>query len=86
VLPGGKIGLSHLAFIAKLLAALRTVLLIGCRGGTLATELHYQGRDVTVVDANPVRFDLARTYFWMPSDIRCVTVDPKRLLEEGGRT
>jgi len=81
-LPGRKIGLDHLALMARLLGAGETVLLIGCRGGTLATELHHQARKVTVVDANPLRFELAQKYFWMPADIRCVTVDPRRLLME----
>jgi predicted membrane-bound spermidine synthase len=51
------------------------VLMIGCGGGTLATLLVRAGIQVTVVDNNPDAFSLARQYFQMPTEVRCVVAD-----------
>lgn len=51
------------------------VLMIGCAGGTLATMLHRLGRNVTVVDINPIAFTLAKKYFQMPKEVQCVSGD-----------
>ncbi|MDP9127686.1 MAG: fused MFS/spermidine synthase [Pseudomonadota bacterium] len=53
----------------------RRVLLLGCAGGTLATMLHRLRCKVTVVDINPVAFAIARRYFGLPPEIRCVRRD-----------
>ena len=49
----------------------RHVLMIGGAGGTLATMLTRRGIRVTLVDINPVAFDIARRYFHMPSEVEC---------------
>jgi spermidine synthase len=51
------------------------VLMLGCAGGTLATMLHRAGCEVTAVDINPHAFILAKRYFQMPEEIRCVVED-----------
>ncbi len=56
-------------------ARARRVLIIGCAGGTLATMLRRLGCKVTVVDLNPMAFVIARRYFRMPEDVRCVRRD-----------
>lgn len=53
----------------------QTVLMIGCGGGTLATMLSKNGRDVTVVDVNPDAFILAREYFGLPNGVTCHVAD-----------
>ncbi|MFZ5673257.1 MAG: spermidine synthase [Pseudomonadota bacterium] len=53
----------------------RNVLMIGCAGGTLATMLHRLGIEVTVVDINPLSFVLAKKYFKLSDEVRCVTDD-----------
>lgn len=51
-------------------AGARRVLMIGGAGGTLATLLaRDRGRTVTVVDTDPLAFDLARRYFAMPDSV-----------------
>ncbi len=50
----------------------KNVLIIGCGGGTLATMISRLGARVTVVDINPVAFDIARDYFKMPKSVECV--------------
>ena len=53
----------------------REVLMIGCGGGTLATMLHGDGVNVTIVDIDGRTFDLARRYFNLPAAVRCETAD-----------
>lgn len=53
----------------------RNILIIGCAGGTLATMLRHLKCRVTVVDINPMAFVIARRYFSMPDDVRCVRRD-----------
>ncbi|MDR3448935.1 MAG: fused MFS/spermidine synthase [Alphaproteobacteria bacterium] len=56
-------------------ARARRVLIIGCGGGTLATMLRRLNCRVTVVDINPVSFIVARAYFRLPDDVRCICRD-----------
>jgi spermidine synthase len=53
----------------------RTILMIGCGGGTLATMLARDDRNVTVVDVNADSFDLARRYFRLPKAVVCHAAD-----------
>ncbi|MBY0428958.1 MAG: fused MFS/spermidine synthase [Alphaproteobacteria bacterium] len=50
----------------------KKVLIIGCGGGTLATMLSRLGVHVTVVDINPVAFEIAQEFFQMPDDVVCI--------------
>lgn len=45
--------------------------MIGGAGGTLATMLTQRGIRVTLVDINPMAFDIARLYFHMPAAVEC---------------
>jgi spermidine synthase len=49
----------------------RHVLMIGCGGGTLATMLSRAGVAVTLVDIDPLSFEIARRYFHMPKTVEC---------------
>jgi SAM-dependent methyltransferase len=73
----GESCFTYVHLMNAVLQPARNVLLLGCAGGTLATMLYRQGKKVTVVDRNPLSFQLAREYFWMPSEIRCVIADFK---------
>jgi spermidine synthase len=53
----------------------RSVLMIGCGGGSLATMLSRHGCEVVAVDVNPQAFVLARRYFMLPDAITCRVVD-----------
>jgi len=86
VLAGGQAGTDYICLMAELLAGGDSILLLGCGGGALATMLHRQGRGVTVVDVNPISFELARTFFWMPHAIECVTVDMREFVRQETRT
>lgn len=73
-------GVSLSSYIHAIFSLLRQkrsqrVLMIGCGGGTLATLLARSGIQVTVVDTNPSAFLLARDYFQMLAEVRCIVAD-----------
>ena len=75
-----KNGVSLLDYIHAIFGLLiqkraRSVLIIGCAGGSLATMLSRAGSGVVAVDVNPQAFILARRYFGLPDDIECRVVD-----------
>jgi len=82
VLPGGLAGLDYVRLMLRVLEGAPDVILFGCGGGALASELHNRGGRVTVVDDNPISFEIARRYFWMPSSIRCVADGMAEFLEK----
>jgi hypothetical protein len=83
VLPGGSAGLDYVRLIVRVLEGTPDIILFGCGGGALASELHNRGCRVTVVDDNPISFEIARRYFWMPSSILCVADGMAEFLEKG---
>jgi hypothetical protein len=83
VLPGGSAGLDYVRLMVRVLEGAPDIVLFGCGGGALASELHNRGGRVTMVDDNPISFEIARRYFWMPSSIRCVADGMAEFLEEG---
>jgi SAM-dependent methyltransferase len=86
VLPGGEAGVAYIRLMAALLEGGRDALLLGCGGGALATMLHRRACRVTVVEVNPISFQLARTFFWMPGGVQCVTADMRAFLRRQART
>lgn len=69
------VGYIHAIFGLVEQAGAKSVLMIGCGGGTLATMLAGIGRTLTVVDIDPHAFLLARRYFRFPSDVTCRVAD-----------
>lgn len=63
----------------------KSVLLIGCAGGTLATMLTRSGCRVTAVDIDKVAFELARRYFSLPRSVTCVISDGLTYMEKTRR-
>ncbi len=53
----------------------KRVLMIGCGGGTLATMLARAGRQVSIVDIDPVSIIVAKRHFGLPSDVTCHVSD-----------
>ena len=73
-------GISLVAYIHAMFGLVRqadskTVLMIGCGGGTLATMLSSVHCRLTVVDIDPHAFLLARRYFRFPPDVDCRVAD-----------
>ncbi|HEY4266311.1 MAG TPA: methyltransferase domain-containing protein [Micropepsaceae bacterium] len=73
-------GVSLLDYIHALFGLLmqkrpKTVLMIGCAGGSLATMLARIGVAVTAIDVNPQAFAIARRYFGLPDSVECRVAD-----------
>jgi spermidine synthase len=83
VLPGGSPGLDYVRLMVRVLEGAPNIILFGCGGGALASELHNRGCRITVVDDNPISFEIARRYFWMPSSILCEVDGMAEFLERG---
>jgi spermidine synthase len=64
-------------------AQCRNVLLIGVGGGTLANMLSQEGARVTLVDINPMSFEIARHYFGLPDSLPRHVEDGLAFLQRG---
>ncbi len=76
----GESRLPYVKLMEAFLSDTKNVLLLGCGGGNLATMLARSGKSVTVVDHNPVSFDLAKRFFGMPKEVSCFVADFKEYL------
>ena len=76
----GESRFPYVKMMEAFLSDANSVLLLGCGGGNLATMLARQGKSVTVVDHNPVSFDLAKRFFGLPKEIPCFVADFKEYL------
>jgi len=86
VLPGGEADVLYICLMASLLTGSPAALLLGCGGGSLASMLCRRGSRVAVVEVNPISFQLARTFFWMPNGIECITADVRAFARRNART
>lgn len=66
-------------------AKAKNVLMIGGGGGTLATMLARMGVAVTVLDIDPLSFEIARRYFQMPATVECHVADGQKFLKADPR-
>lgn len=76
----GESRFPYVKMMEAFLGDANNVLLLGCGGGNLATMLARRGKSVTIVDHNPVSFDLARRFFGLPKEIPCIVEDFKEYL------
>jgi spermidine synthase len=76
----GESRLPYVKMMEAFLGNAKNVLLLGCGGGNLATMLTRSGKNVTVVDHDPLSFDLAKRFFGMPKKIFCIVEDFKEYL------
>ncbi len=78
--PSGESRFPYVKLMEAFLSDTNSVLLLGCGGGNLATMLARQGKSVTVVDHNPVSFDLAKRFFGLSKEIHCIVADFREYL------
>jgi SAM-dependent methyltransferase len=82
--PQGISMLSYIHLMNGLLSEAKTVLLLGCGSGSLATMLQRQGKQVTLVDDNNLSFEIAHLFFGLPAGVATVVADcVEYLLDEG---
>src|SRR5260370_23343633 len=82
----GESRFPYVKMMEAFLSDANTVLLLGCGGGNLATMLARRGKSVTVVDHNPVSFDLAKRFFGLPKEVPCIVEDFKEYFLAETRT
>lgn len=63
----------------------KNVLMIGCGGGTLGTMLTRAGRQVSIVEIDPVSFTLAKRYFGLPENVVCHVGDGLAFMQKTRR-
>lgn len=78
--PDGTSLFGYVHAIKILIGNVKTVLMLGGGGGSLATMLSRRGVQVTVVDIDPSAEDLARRYFWLDDRVRWITEDAQLFL------
>jgi predicted membrane-bound spermidine synthase len=73
--PDGTSLFGYVHAIKLLIGTVRTVLMLGGGGGSLATMLARRGVNTTVVDIDPVAEEIARRYFGLDHRVRWITED-----------
>jgi predicted membrane-bound spermidine synthase len=76
----GRNLLNYIAAMERTLKGADSVLLLGTAGGALATQLSRRGAAVTAVDNWPMAFEIARRWFHLPEEVKCVHADAMTFL------
>src|SRR2546429_8223801 len=63
----------------------KSILMIGCGGGTLGTMLARAGKRVSIVDIDPVSIRLAKRYFGLPRNVACHVGDGLAFMQKKQR-
>jgi len=73
--PNGESVFTYVKLMDEFLHRSASVLVLGCGGGNLATRLARLGKDLTIVDNNPISFVIAQKFFELPEQIPCMVSD-----------
>jgi SAM-dependent methyltransferase len=68
----------------ELLSQAANILVLGCGGGNLATRLTHLGKNLTIVDNNPISFVIAQKFFALPDDLACIVSDFRKFIFRDG--
>jgi len=80
--PDGESIFTYLKLMDELLYPSKSILVLGCGGGNLATRLFRLGKQLTIVDNNPISFVIAHKFFGLPDDLPCMVSDFRRFVHE----
>ena len=78
--PDGESVFTYVKVMDELLCKSKTILVLGCGGGNLATRLSRLGKKLTIVDINPISFVLAHKYFDLPDELLCIVSDFRKFV------
>ena len=78
--PDGESVFSYVRLMDELLHRATNILVLGCGGGNLATRLARLGKDLTIVDNNPISFVIAQRYFGLPDGLPLVVSDFRKFI------
>jgi spermidine synthase len=80
--PDGESVFTYVKLMNELLHRSNDILVLGCGGGNLATGLARLGKNLTIVDNNPISFVIAHTFFGLPDDLTCMVSDFRRFVHD----
>jgi len=78
--PDGESIFTYVKLMDELLSRSQQILMLGCGGGNLATRLSRLGKQLTIVDINPLSFVLAHKYFGLPDELPCIVSDFRKFV------
>ena len=78
--PDGNSVFTYVKLMDELLSPAANILVLGCGGGNLATRLAHLGKNLTIVDNNPISFVIAQKFFALPDDLACIVSDFRRFV------
>jgi spermidine synthase len=78
--PDGESVFTYLKLMDELLHRSKSILVLGCGGGNLATRLARLGKGLTIVDNNPISFVIAHKFFGLPDDLTCMVADFRKFV------
>jgi spermidine synthase len=76
----GESVFTYVKLMDELLHRSTKILMLGCGGGTLATRLARLGKQLTIVDNNPISFVIAHKFFGLPDDLPCMVSDFRKFI------
>ena len=80
--PDGESVFTYVRLMDELLSRSANILVLGCGGGNLATRLTRLGKNLTIVDNNPISFVIAQKFFALPDDLVCIVSDFRKFVFE----
>jgi spermidine synthase len=78
--PDGESVFTYVKLMDELLHRSRNILVLGCGGGNLATRLARLGKQLTIVDNNPISFVIAHKFFGLPENLPFMVSDFRRFV------
>ena len=78
--PNGESVFTYVKLMDELLHRSTRILVLGCGGGNLATRLARLGKNLTIVDNNPISFVIAHKFFALPDDLNCRVSDFRKFI------
>src|SRR5882762_5515473 len=78
--PDGESIFTYVKLMNELLYRSKSILILGCGGGNLATRLAGLGKRLTIVDNNPISFVIAHKFFGLPDDLQCMVSDFRKFI------
>jgi spermidine synthase len=78
--PDGESIFTYVKLMDELLYRSKSILILGCGGGNLATRLAGLGKRLTIVDNNPISFVIAHKFFGLPDDLQCMVSDFRKFI------
>jgi spermidine synthase len=78
--PDGESVFTYVKLMDELLHRSKNILVLGCGGGNLATRLSRLGKQLTIIDINPISFVLAHRFFDLPDELPCIVSDFRKFV------